>query len=153
MSRRTRTAEMFIAFVTVSVSGLFLWDARRYAPSPFEPIGSGAVPGGVAAAGLALGGVMLAQAVRGWRSTAAGEARPELGLRVLAAFILTAAYAAILATGWVRYSYATAFFFLAGVLVIAEQPRRLLPWAAGLAALLGFGLDYVFRTIFVTNIP
>jgi hypothetical protein len=53
----------------------------------------------------------------------------------------------------VRYAFATIAFVALGVLVVAEAPRRLAAWAAAVALALGFGLDYVFRTIFVTNIP
>ncbi len=153
MERRIRLAEIAVSLVTIAFAGLFLWDARRYPPSPFEPVGSGAIPAGVAAAALALSGIMLVQAARQFLAETATEERQELGLRVLGAFLLTVLYAAVLASGWVRYAFATAAFFVLAVLVLAERPKPLLPWTLALGAFLSIGLDYLFRTIFVTNIP
>ena len=153
MERSARFAEIAVALAAIGMAALFLWDARRYPPSPFEPVGSGAVPAGVAAAALVLSGIMLVQAARRLMTDSAGEERQELGLRVLGAFLLTVLYAAILTSGWVRYAYATAVFFVLAVLVLAERPKPLLPWTLGLGAVLSIGLDYLFRAIFVTNIP
>jgi hypothetical protein len=153
MERRVHLAEIAVSVLTIAIAALFLWDARRYSASPFEPIGSGAVPAGVAAAALVLSAIMLTQAVRGLLAPRLAAAPQELTLRVAATFLLTVGYTALLATGRVRYAFATVAFVALGVLVIAEQPRRLAPWAVGIALVLGLGLDFVFRTIFVTNIP
>jgi Tripartite tricarboxylate transporter TctB family len=153
MERRIRYAEIFVSLLTITISVLFLWDARRYTASPFEPIGSGAIPAGVAVASVVLAGLMLVQATRQLLADKSTGDIQELGLRVLGAFLLTVLYAAILATGWVRYAVATLMFFVVAVLVLAERPKPLLPWTLGLGAVLGFGLDYVFRNVFVTNIP
>ena len=146
-------AEAFVSVLTIAVAALFLWDARRYSASLFEPIGSGAVPGGVAAAALLLSAIQLTQAARALLAPRLADAPQELTLRVLATFLLTVAYAALLATGLVRYAFATVAFVALGVLVVAEQPRRLAAWTAAVALALGFGLDYVFRSVFMTNIP
>jgi Tripartite tricarboxylate transporter TctB family len=153
MERGIRYAEIFVSLLAIAVSALFLWDARRYPASPFEPVGSGAIPAGVAVASIVLGGLMLMQATRQLLADDGSVDRQELGLRVLGTFLLSVLYAAILASGWVRYAFATAAFFVFAVLILAERPKPLLPWTLGLGAVLGFGLDYVFRTIFVTNIP
>jgi hypothetical protein len=153
MERRVHLAEAAVSVVTIVIAALFLWDARRYSAGPFEPIGSGAVPAGVCAAALVLSAIMLTQAARGLLAPRLADAPAELTLRVAATFLLTVAYTALLASGRVRYAFATTAFVALGVLIIAEQPRRLAPWALGIALILGFGLDFVFRTIFVTNIP
>jgi putative tricarboxylic transport membrane protein len=153
MERRVRLAEAFVSLVTIAIAAVFLWDVRRYPTSPFEPIGTGAVPAGVAAAALVLGGLMCVQAVRGLMVQRAADAPQELTWRVLGAFLLTILYTVVLASGWVRYGVATVAFFVLAVLLLAERPKPLLPWTLGLAAMLGFGLDYLFRNIFVTNIP
>jgi TRAP-type C4-dicarboxylate transport system permease small subunit len=153
MERRIRYAEVFVSLLTIAIAALFLWDARRYTASPFEPVGSGAIPAGVAIASIVLGGLMLVQATRHLLADKRSGDVQELGLRVLAAFLLSVLYAVVLASGWVRYAFATAVFFVLAVLVLAERPKPLLPWTLGLGAVLGFGLDYIFRTVFVTNIP
>ena len=146
-------AGIVVSVLTIAIAALFLWDARRYPASPFEPIGSGAIPGGVAAAALVLSAILLAQSVRALLASRLADAPQELTWRVAATFLLTVAYAALLASGLVRYAFATVAFVALGVLVVAENPRRLAAWTAAIALVLGFGLDYVFRTIFVTNIP
>jgi TRAP-type C4-dicarboxylate transport system permease small subunit len=153
MERRIRYAEVFVSLLTIAIAALFLWDARRYTASPFEPVGSGAIPAGVAIASIVLGGLMLVQATRHLLADKRSGDVQELGLRVLAAFLLSVLYAVVLASGWVRYAFATAVFFVLAVLVLAERPKPLLPWTLGLGAVLGFGLDHIFRTVFVTNIP
>jgi hypothetical protein len=153
MERQIRFAEIAVSLTTIAMAAVFLWDARRYPASPFEPIGSGAVPIGVAGAALVLSAIMLVQAARRLLADGVVEQRQELGLRVLGAFLLTVLYTVVLASGWLRYAYATALFFALAVLVLAERPRPLAPWTLGLAAILGFGLDHLFRNLFVTNIP
>jgi hypothetical protein len=153
MQRSVHRAEFVVALVGIMAAALFLWDARRYAASPFEPIGSGAVPGGVAVGALGLGLVMLVQAIRGLKATSNEPKQFELTFRVLAIFILTILYVAILATGWVRYAHATVPYAILGIMIIAEHPRRLIPWAIAIAFGLAFGLDFAFRHIFVVDIP
>jgi hypothetical protein len=153
MERRIRYAEVFVSLLTIAIAVLFLWDARRYTASPFEPVGSGAIPAGVAVASIVLGGLMLTQATRQLLANKGSANAQELSLRVLGAFLLSVIYAAILASGWVRYAFITAVFFVLAALVLAERPKPLLPWTLGLGAVMGFGLDYVFRNVFVTNIP
>jgi hypothetical protein len=153
MERRVHYAEALVSAMTILISAAVLWDARRLPASPFEPIGSGAVPMGVAAGALVLSAIMLVQAVRGLLAARLADAPHELTLRVLATFLLTVGYTALLASGRVRYAFATTAFVAIGVLIIAEKPRRLVPWAIAIALALGFGMDFVFRTIFVTNIP
>lgn len=153
MKPSVHRAEAFVGLVAFGIAALFLWDARRYPPSPFEPIGSGAIPGGVAAIVLALATITLVLALGGLRRTRAAKEEPELGLRVLGLFLLTVAYVLVLTSGLVRYAYATAPYFILGVIVIAERPRPLLKWAIPLALVLAFALDFAFRHVFIVNIP
>jgi hypothetical protein len=146
-------AEAFVGLVAFGIAALFLWDSRRYPPSPFEPIGSGAIPGGVAAIVLALAALTLAFALRGFRLNSEVTEEPELGVRVMGLFVLTVAYTLVLASGLVRYAFATAPYFILGVVVIAERPKPLLKWAVPLAFFLAFSLDFAFRRIFIVNIP
>jgi hypothetical protein len=146
-------AEAFVGLVALGIAGLFLWDARRYPPSPFEPIGSGAIPGGVAAIVLVLAALTLAQAWRGLRLSRGVAEEPELGLRVAGLFALTIAYTLVLSMGGVRFAYATVPYFILGVLIVAERPGPLMKWTVPLAFVLAFSLDLTFRHVFIVNIP
>jgi hypothetical protein len=53
----------------------------------------------------------------------------------------------------VRYSIATAVFLTFTIVWLAQDRRRVLPGALAVALVLGFGLDYVFRHILVTDLP
>ena len=39
------------------------------------------------------------------------------------------------------------------VLAVTDRRRQALPWAVALGVAYGFGLDYIFRHILVTDIP
>jgi hypothetical protein len=159
MERGRRQGELFVAIVTLAFAGVMLWDSRRYGPSPFEPIGSGAIPAGVAAIAILLALILLASIIRIPRArfeaanAVAEEDGAGMGPRVVATFLLTVGYAALLASGLVRYAYATVPFMIVGVLIVAERPRRLLAPAVALALIAAFSLDLAFRHIFTTNLP
>ena len=72
---------------------------------------------------------------------------------VIAVFLLTVGYALVLASGWVRYQWATIVFMPLVVLMVSDDRRKALPWALGMGLVYGFGLDAIFRHVLVTDIP
>jgi hypothetical protein len=152
-----RAAEILIALLAIVLSGAFLVDGRKLGPGVFEPIGSGAVPGGVAWITIALAALALVQAVRPRRQETQGiqetQGLPEHGLRAVLVFAWTCLYALVLSSGMVRYQWATLLFLPVAILIASDDRRAALPYAAGLGAVLAFGLDYVFRRLLVADIP
>ena len=66
---------------------------------------------------------------------------------------ITAAYVSGMHLGLVGYRIATVAYLAAAVLLAAEDRVKALPWAIGLGAAFGLGLDHVFRSILVTDLP
>ncbi len=119
-----------------------------------EPVGPGTIPNATCWIVIALALAMLVRTVWGSggeqaSASVAGERWRDLAVLVA----VTCAYVAILGFGLVRYSIATAAFLLVTVLWLAENRRRALPGTVAVALVLGFGLDYVFRHVLVTDLP
>jgi hypothetical protein len=145
-------ASIVVASGMIAVAAAMLVDGRGLAPGPFEPVGSGTIPNGVAAIVIALASCVLWQAARASPASARaghGERWPQ----TLGVFAWTTAYVLVLASGAVRYQWATLAFFIVAVLILAEQPLKSLRFAAPIAVGLAFGIDYVFRRILVADIP
>jgi hypothetical protein len=147
---RLKVTEIVMAVVLIAVAGAFLREGWNYAPGVFEPIGSGTVPNGVAWIVVALSGAMLIRAVVGRSGNEHPE--PERWRTAGLAAVLVVLYVVALSVG-IRYQWATLAFALVTILVLSPAPRRTLPGAALSAAVLGFGLDYLFRDILVTDLP
>jgi putative tricarboxylic transport membrane protein len=151
---RTHRAAIATALFVIAVAAAFLVDGWSLKPGIFEPIGSGTVPNGVAVIVIALGLGVLWEAVRGLRREGdAAEAQGERWLRPAAAFAWTIVYAFGPSTGAVRYQWATLVYLPVTVLILAERPRKAVPWAAAIGIVLAFGLDYLFRRVLVTDLP
>ena len=150
---RTRFAETAIALLAIVVSAAFLVSGRSLSPGVFEPIGSGAVPNGVAWITIALAAVVLVQAVRAKTQTVVADDLQEHWLRAILVFAWTCLYVLVLSTGIVRYQWATLLYLPGAILIASDSRRQALPYALGLGAVLAFGLDYVFRRLLVADIP
>ena len=127
---------------------------RGLAPSPFEPIGPGTVPNGVAVIVIVLGGLRAwtsRMGLAGWRQDAGAIRRamapacrrfpPDFRIRRC-----TGEHDRSISMG-------DAFYFMAVVLMLSERPREAWRFAAPIAVTLAFGLDYIFRRILVADIP
>lgn len=147
---REKVAEVAMAVGLIALAGAFLHEGWNYAPGVFEPIGSGTVPNGVAWIVVALSGAMLIRAVVGRSGDEHPE--PERWRTAGLAAVLIVLYVVALSVG-IRYRWATLVFVFVTILVLSPAPRRTLAGAAVSAAVLGFGLDYVFRHILVTDLP
>ncbi len=143
-----------MALVAIAVAAAFLFDGRNLAPGVLEPVGPGTIPNATCWLVIALAVAMLARTLwgggDGQPSAATGKERwGDLVFLVVA----TGAYVACLGFGLVRYNIATAVFLALTILWLAENRRRALPIALVLALILGFGLDYLFRHVLVTDLP
>ncbi len=147
---RTRVSEMAMAVVLIAVAAAFLREGWHFEPGVFEPIGSGAVPNAVAWIVVALSSVMLLQAVLA--RPAEEPAEPERWRVAGLAAVLLALYVAALSLG-VRYAWATLVFTFLMIVLLGHRSGRTLGGGAVAAGVLGFGLDYLFRHLLVTDLP
>ncbi len=149
-----RTDLGFAAFL-VAVCAATLWETREIPPGTFEPLGSAPVPQAVAGLILVLSLLVM---VRAWRQLRAGAGNkpPDVEPRwadvlVVAAFTIAYALALHLRVG--RFDVLTAIYlFITIGLLIRFRPRSL-PIVALIAALFGFGCQFVFTRVFVVDLP
>jgi hypothetical protein len=133
----------------------------RFAELNAEPYTApGIVPGLLGAALAVLGTLLSLRAVVAPRGAPAGEeAADPAWPRVGAAFALCMVYAGVL-VGRVPFQLATFLFILAFILAFELWDGNLRArWlrqtvaAAAIAALISFGISYVFRVIFLIRLP
>ena len=147
----SRLAEIMMATATIILSAAFIYDGRDLQPGVFDPIGPAAVPSGVAWIAIALAGCMLIQALLRRRASPDGRVEYRWRDACLSAGLLLA-YVTALALG-IRYQWATILYLACAVLVLSARPAHVWPWALSAALVFGFGLDFLFRTILVTDLP
>ncbi len=150
----TRRAELAMGLVAIAIAAAFLFDGRNLKPGVLEPIGPGTIPIATCWLTIALAFAMLVRTMldRGgnaMRAAVSGERWRDLIVLVA----VLCAYVAVLGFGLLRYSIATAVFLAATIVWLAEHRRRAVPVALTLALVLGFGLDYLFRHVLVTDLP
>ena len=138
----------------IASAGAMLFVGRNLAANPFEPIGSGTIPNAVAWITLALATALLVSGR--WASSAYNDPvtdSKEPWLPLLAVSGMTIAYVLVLAGGSVRYQWVTLVFLVGVIQTLSPDRHRAWPWAIGVAAVVAFGLDYLFRHILVADIP
>ena len=148
-----RWAEIVFALLAMAFAGAMLYDGRNLAANPFEPLGSKAIPGAAAGIAILLALIVLVSAACALRGC--GPERPpgeQWGV-VAVAFLLTVLYGAVLASGVVRYRWATLVFIPLVVLIVTDDRRQACRGHWALARAYGFGLDAIFRHVLVTDIP
>ena len=149
----TRGAEIAMALLAIAIGAAFLavgWDLK---PGVLEPIGPGTVPNATAWITIALALAMLVRTLLGRGGAAREHVAAERWRDVAMLTAFTAAYVVVLGLGLLRYNVTTTVYLLACVLWLAGNRRAALPVALVVALVLGFGLDYLFRTVFVTDLP
>ncbi len=143
-----------MALVAVAIAAAMLFDGRDLTPGVLEPVGPGTIPNATCWIVIALALAMLVRSVWGGGDGQASASLPDERWRDMAVLLgVTFAYVAVLGFALVRYSIATAVFLLLTVLWLAPRRRRALPATAAIALVLGFGLDYIFRHVLVTDLP
>jgi hypothetical protein len=150
----SRRAEVAMALVAIAIAAAFLYDGRNLVPGILEPVGPGTIPNATCWLTIALALAMLVRSLLADRAAEAAVAADHERWRDLAVIVVvTCAYVAVLGFSVVRYSVATAVFLLFAIVWLAPQRRRVIPGALAVALVLGFGLDYVFRHILITDLP
>ncbi|MEO5785168.1 MAG: tripartite tricarboxylate transporter TctB family protein [Casimicrobiaceae bacterium] len=148
----TRRAEITMALVAIAMAAAFLFDARHLRPGVLEPVGPGTIPNATCWIVIGLAIAMLVRTLWGHASAGTASAGERWGDLAMVVGAVTA-YVAALGFGWVRYGIATALFVAITVVWLAERRREAIPGAIVVALVLGFGLDYVFRHVLVTDLP
>lgn len=157
LDRKPAVVDIAVSLALIAIAAAFLYDARELPPGMFEPVGPGPIPSAVAWCVIALAVYVIVQAVvrlaTGMLPPREPPAFETRGVDAAVVSALLIAYVAVMGLGLVRYAIATSVFVLAAVWVLAGRQPRVLPVAAGIAVVMGFGLNYVFTRILVTDLP
>lgn len=157
LDRRPAAVDIAVSLALIAIAAAFLYDARDLPPGMFEPVGPGPIPSAVAWCVVALAVYVIVQAAVRLATGMLPEREPPAfetrGVDAAIVSALLVAYVAAMGLGFVRFAIATSAFILAAVWILAGRQVRVLPAAAGIAVVMGFGLDYVFTRILVTDLP
>jgi len=158
MQRRpTPVADLGVSVFLIVLCGLVLWETRKLPPGSFEPLGSAPVPRTVASLIILLCLTVIARAVgqlrRGAGAAATAEETSPRAVDAFALFLLTLAYVAVLALGLGSFAVTTSLFLTLAIWGLARFDRGALPWAIGVALVMGFGCEYLFTKVFVVDLP
>lgn len=150
--------ELGVATFFIVACLLILWETRTIPPGTFEPLGSAPVPQATAVLIIVLSltvGLKALRRLRG-RPASPSETATDLGdrpLNAVAVAALTVLYVALLDARAFDFAPLTALFlFLTIGFLIRLQPRGLVV-AAAVAAIVGWGAQYVFTRVFVVDLP
>jgi len=146
-----------VCLFLVVVCAAVLWESRKIPPGSFEPLGSAPLPQAVAGLVILLCLIVMGRA---WLVLARRSERPredagfEPRARDAAATIgLTALYIVAMQLRLTSFAVMTAVFLFVTIGLLVRFERRLLPVAAIVALIAGFGCQYVFTRIFVVDLP
>ncbi|HVL70328.1 MAG TPA: tripartite tricarboxylate transporter TctB family protein [Beijerinckiaceae bacterium] len=145
--------ELVAGTVAIVIAALFVVEARTLPPPFFEPIGSAAVPRATALIVLTLAAAMIVQALLRRPADAPPET-PSANLRLALAFsALTVLYAAGLGLTRIGYAPLTVVFLAVAIPLLGGFDRRTIGFALASGIVLGFGLQFLFTRILVTDLP
>lgn len=142
------------ALLVIAAAGLVWFGTADLPPPRYEPVGSAALPRGIAAV-MALLAIVVAVRARGTAAPAPADSGPGLAgpLRVLALGTLMVVFVLVMETRQVSFRPAAAvFLFLTAAVLGGLAPRRLAGYAA-FAVVLSLGLHAVFTRLFYIDLP
>lgn len=145
-----------ISLAVIAAAGLIFWDSLRYRPGTYDPLGSGTMPRMVAVAVIALCLVAIAQtllgspAKRGLAEEVEDfERRPWLAVAIFG-YLVAAAILVYLA---IPFGIVGSLLLFASTLSIKKGERAIVLPAAACSVAFGFGLSYLFGSVFGVDLP
>lgn len=160
---KSRRTDVAFALLMIASAAATIWEAQRIPRSPFDPVGSAAIPVWTAWLLIALAVVLLGRVALG-RSTAgdaqslfvnlADEAEIDYRLRPdLAAlsFVLTVAYVALMPLA--GFLLTTFVYMLLLGWALCDRSRRALIGTSLLALLGSLAIDWIFRRWLLIDLP
>jgi putative tricarboxylic transport membrane protein len=152
----------------IAFSALIFWGTLELAPSPFDPLGASAFPR-VISVMVALLSILLlllpseqeagaAKADSTSGVSADGTESDEDNTRptpvmALATVACTIVYAIALQMRMVSFSVSTAIFLVVLMSILTRFSPKAIPATLILSVVFGFGLEYLFTSVFVVNLP
>ncbi len=143
--------EIGVALMLILIASLALFGTRTIPPGRFEPLGSAPVPQAVASLILLLAVWIIVRACIDKRPVAAAAADRYLDAGVVVA--LTLLFVAAMHYRLATFAILTLVYLVATIGFLIRFDRRQLPWVIGIAAIVGFGFQYLFTRVFVIDLP
>jgi hypothetical protein len=144
--------EIGVALMLVLIASLALFGTRTIPPGRFEPLGSAPVPQAVAVLILLLAIWIIVRACIDRRPIAAAAAVDRY-LDAGVVVVLTLLFVAAMHYRLASFAILTLIYLVAAIGFLTRFDRRQLPWIVGIAAVVGFGFQYLFTRVFVVDLP
>jgi hypothetical protein len=143
--------EIGVALMLILIASLALFGTRTIPPGRFEPLGSAPVPQAVAVLILLLAIWIIVRACIDRRPIAAAAVDRYLDAGVVV--VLTLLFVAAMHYRLASFAILTLIYLTATIGVLTRFDRRQMPWIVGIAAVVGFGFQYLFTRVFVVDLP
>lgn len=156
---RQPIAEIGVCTFIIIICAVFAWQAALLPPGSFEPLGSGPVPGVTAGIIILSCIIIIIRAVRQLRlgDGLGAEIRYEfVGRSPYGAIVMlggTIIYVALLQARVLPFGVMTFAFLYLLIWALESFRTRTIPMAALVAAVVGFGTEYLFTHVFVVDLP
>jgi hypothetical protein len=149
-----RRFDIGVALVLIVIAAIAIWEAADLPPGTFEPLGSARVPQMTAGLIILLSLWVIVRAML--REDGVGDAEPFGTARWRDAAIvavLTVVYVAALHFRITTFAIITTVFLTATIFVLVRFNVAKLPIILLVAAITGFGCQYLFTRVFVVDLP
>jgi hypothetical protein len=143
--------EIGVALMLILIASLALFGTRTIPPGRFEPLGSAPVPQAVAVLILLLAIWIIVRACIDRRPIAAAAVDRYLDAGVVV--VLTLLFVAAMHYRLASFAILTLIYLTATIGFLTRFDRRQMPWIVGIAAVVGFGFQYLFTRVFVVDLP
>ena len=143
-----------VALALTGVAAAALWETRKIPPGSFEPLGSAPIP--QVTAGLV---ILLCLWVIGtaWRRMGQGsrlvDEVPPRRVDTILVLLATVAYVAAMHAKLTDFAIMTTIFLVLTIGLLVRFERRRWPVVVLVAAVMGYGCQYLFTRIFVIDLP
>jgi hypothetical protein len=149
-----RRFDIGVALVLIVIAAIAIWEAADLPPGTFEPLGSARVPQMTAGLIILLSLWVIVRAML--RQDGVGDTEPFGTARWRDAAIvagLTVLYVAALHFRITTFAIVTMVFLTATIFVLVRFNVAKLPIILLVAAIAGFGCQYLFTRVFVVDLP
>ena len=143
--------EIGVALMLILIASLALFGTKDIPPGRFEPLGSAPVPQAVAGLILLLAIWIIVRACIDRRPIATPSADRYLDAAVVVAFTLL--FVAAMHYRLTTFAILTTLYLVATIGFLIRFDRRRLLYVVGIAAVVGFGFQYLFTRVFVVDLP
>jgi hypothetical protein len=152
---KRKAFDIGVSVAIIAAAGLVYWDALKYRPGVYDPLGSGTMPRMIAVAIIVLCLVAIVQTLLARprpAKPATGEEfprRPRLALLVFGYAIACS----VLLYLRIPFAITASLTLFASILAIKRYDRSVILPGALCSVAFGFGLTYLFGTVFGVDLP